>query len=45
MQFQTILGKFCIEYALNFEIDKKENKIIYFWILLVLRVFSVILSK
>lgn len=30
MHFQTILGKFCIEYALNFEICKKDNKIIYF---------------
>lgn len=30
-QFQTILGKFCIEYALNFEICKKDNKIIYLY--------------
>lgn len=30
MQFQTILGKFCIEFALNFAILKKDNKINYF---------------
>lgn len=51
MQFQTILGKFCIEYALNFEIWKKDNKIVYFRFsnccdfIAVLRGFSVALGK
>lgn len=51
MHFPTILGKICIEYALNFEICKKDNKIVYFRFskccdfIAVLRVFSVALGK
>lgn len=51
IQFQTILGKFFIEYALDFGICKKDDRIIYFRFskccdfIAVLRVFSVALGK